>query len=185
MRCATGPSFALVLTVSALAAGCGAETGGTPDKSASGVVWSADKTYVCKDSAGRREVSDRPIPRCDTVQQVVTVRDSRAKVVNTVLPTLTEAEREPFSRVHPKLRISPLDCPPSEITFCDDMVRTSCNAGGDGPIGYYSNRTGELLGTCGFWVKERSCMPQRWRTCAVKNGARHVVEEPNPAEPVD
>jgi hypothetical protein len=150
-------------------------------KAGTTVVDLPEKTYVCEDSAGAREVSETPITRCDSEQQVWIARERK---VDTIPPTITDAEREPFTRLHPKLRVSPLRCPSEDVTHCDDMVRLSCDAGSDNFIFYYDNQTAEQLGRCGIWVKNPRCMPDRWRACAIKNGTRHVFEEPNPSIPV-
>lgn len=134
--------------------------------------------YLCVDSTGSREIGEKPVPRCDRPQRQ---RDEFGDPGALLPPTLSAAEAEPFKRLHPKLRVSPLQCDSAEITHCDDLVRISCNAGGDAPVRYYDNASAELLGTCGFWVKDLACMPQRWKACAVKNGVRHIPEEPDPA----
>ena len=95
--------------------------------------------------------------------------------------TLSEAEAAPFKRLHPKLRVSPINCRSDEITYCEGMVRVSCGAGDDAPVHYYDNASAELLGTCGFWVRDRNCMPQRWKVCAVQGGVPHISEEPDPS----
>ena len=134
--------------------------------------------YVCVDSTGAREGGTEPVPRCDRPQRW---RDEDGDTGPTIPATLTKAEAEPFERLHAKLRVSPLHCGSDEITYCEAMVRISCGAGADAPVYYYDNATAELLGTCGFWVRDRTCMPQRWKVCAVKNGVRHIGEEPDPS----
>jgi hypothetical protein len=134
--------------------------------------------YVCRDSTGEIEMRPTPVPRCDRPQRLV----DRFGDPGPILPaTLTKEEAEPFERLHPKLRVSPLHCGSNEVTYCEGMVRISCNAGADWPVNYYDNSTAERLGTCGFWVRDPTCMPQRWKACAVKNGVRHIGEEPDPA----
>ena len=131
------------------------------------------KYHVCVDSTGAEEVDTKPVPRCDRPQ---TVRGGPS-----IPATLTQAEAEPFKRLHAKIRVSPLHCGSDEIAYCEDMVRVSCGAERDAPIHYYDNASGERLGTCGFWVRDPTCMPQRWRVCAVKNRVRHIGEEPDPS----
>jgi hypothetical protein len=135
--------------------------------------------YVCVDSTGEMDFDAKPVPRCDRPQRVR--GDYGAAPIPPIPPTLSEAEAEPFNRLHTKLKVSPLRCGPDEITYCEGMVRLSCNAGGDAPVYYYDNTSAELLGTCGFWVQDRNCMPQRWKTCAVNNRVLHIAEEPDPA----
>jgi hypothetical protein len=77
--------------------------------------------------------------------------------------------------------MSPLRCAPEDITYCEGMVRISCGAAADAPVKYHDNSNAELLGTCGFWVRDPQCMPTPWKVCAVKNGVRHVGEEPDPS----
>ena len=134
--------------------------------------------YLCADSAGEREVDSKPIPRCDRPQRW---RDEDGNTGPTLPPTLTKAEAEPFQRLHEKLRVSPLHCGSDEITYCEGMVRISCGARADAPVNYFDNSTAERLGTCGFWVRDPTCMPQRWKACAVKSGVRHIGEEPDPS----
>ena len=134
--------------------------------------------YLCADSTGEREVDSKPIPRCDRPQRW---RDEDGNTWPTSPPTLTKEEAEPFEQLHEKLRVSPLHCRSDEIIYCDGMVRISCNSGADWPVNYYDNSTAERLGTCGFWVRDSACMPQRWKACAVKNGVRHIGEEPDPS----
>jgi hypothetical protein len=134
--------------------------------------------YVCVDSTGEVEINEKPIPRCDRPQRQ---RDPFGDSGPIIPATLSKEDAEPFERLHPKLRVSPLHCASKEITYCEEMVRISCNAAGDGPISYYNNATAERLGTCGFWVRDPTCMPQQWKACAVKNGVRHVSEEPDPS----
>jgi hypothetical protein len=134
--------------------------------------------YVCVDSTGTVEFDENPVPRCDRPQRQ---HDPFGDPGAPIPATLTKAEAEPFERLHAKLRVSPLHCGSNEITYCDGMVRISCNAGADWPVRYHDNATAELLGTCGFWVRDRTCMPQRWKDCAVKNGVRHIGEEPDPS----
>jgi hypothetical protein len=134
--------------------------------------------YVCRDSTGAMRADTKPVPRCDRPQRLL----DQFGDPGPILPaTLTKAEAEPFGRLHPKLRVSPLRCGPDEITYCEGMVRISCNAGADWPVRYFDNASAELLGTCGFWVRDPACMPQRWKACAVKNGVRHIGEEPDPS----
>lgn len=140
-----------------------------------------DRTYICLDSKGKRKVSDTPIPRCDRPQRVFVLQEMK---IEEIPPTMTEAEREPYVRLHPRLPVSPLFCPPETVTHCDDMVRVSCDAENDGPVFYYDNKTAERLGTCGIWVRNPRCMPDRWRACAVRNRTRHISEEPDPSRPV-
>jgi hypothetical protein len=134
--------------------------------------------YVCVDSTGAVELDEKPVPRCDRPQRQ---RDPFGDPGPPVPATLTKEDAEPFGRLHAKLRVSPLHCASNEITYCEDMVRISCNAGADWPVRYFDNATAELLGTCGFWVRDPTCMPQRWKACAVKSGVRHIGEEPDPS----
>ena len=83
--------------------------------------------------------------------------------------------------LHPMLLVSTFRCKPDEVAHCEGMVRISCNAAVDAPVHYYDNASAKLLGTCGAWVNDPHCMPQRWKVCAVKNGVRHIAEEPDPS----
>jgi hypothetical protein len=133
--------------------------------------------YFCVDSTGTVEFDTKPLARCDRPQRL---HDEFGDAGPTIAATLTEAEAEPFKRLHRKLRVSPLRCGTDEITYCDGMVRIGCNAAADAPVNYYDNASAELLGTCAFWIRDRACMPQRWKTCAVKNGIGRIGAEPDP-----
>jgi hypothetical protein len=134
--------------------------------------------YVCIDSTGARQSSITPVPGCDRPQRL---QSDFVDPGPWIPATLTKAQAEPFERLHRKLRVSPLHCNPEDVTHCDGLVRLSCNAAGDGPVRYHDNATGELIGTCGFWVRDPTCMPQRWKVCAIKNRVRHIGEEPDPS----
>jgi hypothetical protein len=135
--------------------------------------------YVCVDSTGARAAdTKKPVARCDRPQRLLSEFDDPGPLIP---PTLSKTESEPFERLHPKLRVSPLQCRAEEITYCEGMVRLSCGADRDLPVTYNDNTTAELLGTCGFWVRDPKCMPQRWKACAVKNGVRSIAEEPDPS----
>jgi hypothetical protein len=143
-----------------------------------GAIPGTEPRFVCIDSTGAWVTDAKPVPRCDRPQRMQADFHDPGPPIP---PTLTKAEARPFEQLHPKLRVSPLTCSPEDVTHCEGMVRLSCNAAGDGPVHYYDNASAELLGTCGFWVRNPSCMPQRWRVCAVKNRVRHIGEEPDPS----